>query len=58
VITAARHPPGESHGLSGVLGTQSAGRVGAHHVSRLSAAPGRPASRFPRRSPLLTPMLS
>ena len=33
VIAAAGHPPGEGHGLSGVLGAQRAGGVGAHHGS-------------------------
>jgi hypothetical protein len=46
VITAAGHPPGEGHGLSGVLGTQAAGGVGTHHGARLSGHPRHPATRF------------
>ena len=39
VIATPRHPPGEGHGLSGVLGTEGACEVAAHHGSEVIGAP-------------------
>jgi hypothetical protein len=48
VITTPGHPPGEGDGLSGVLGSQRAGGVGAHHGTRLSGDTRWTATRFLR----------